>query len=221
MNWQLRGNKGKMAIRNLAFTMIELLVVVSIIVILISLLVPALSTAKATGKSIVCAKNLKQIGQSYNMYVDDNNGWLTVYGTGKYLNLLMTYINPNFENNASGYKNKYKEAIIYHCPSATAEDSWSGSLYSYGQNEHMNSRDITPADWYIQKALKVVRSSETVIFTDTNYPLAYYYNHFSYRHRNGVNIVYFDNHFSWTSQINAINTMGTSNIQCWYGRDSL
>ncbi|OGV51529.1 MAG: hypothetical protein A2017_01800 [Lentisphaerae bacterium GWF2_44_16] len=57
------------------FTLLELLIVISIIMILASLLLPALKNSKDTAKSILCAGKLKQIGLAENSYAGDFNGW--------------------------------------------------------------------------------------------------------------------------------------------------
>ena len=60
--------------RRAAFTLVELLVVISIIALLISLLLPALAKAKALAQTIECASNLQQIGLAAMAYVTESQG---------------------------------------------------------------------------------------------------------------------------------------------------
>jgi prepilin-type processing-associated H-X9-DG protein len=56
----------------LAFTLVELLVVIAFIVVLAALLMPALGRGKESGRVAVCQGNLHQIGLALQLYVDDS-----------------------------------------------------------------------------------------------------------------------------------------------------
>ena len=56
------------------FTLVELLVVISVIAMLLSILMPSLSKARDSARAIVCSSNLKNIGLATLTYLADNNG---------------------------------------------------------------------------------------------------------------------------------------------------
>ena len=62
--------------KNTAFTLIELLVVIAIIALLLAILIPSLTKAKQLAAVIPCMANQRTIAMAFNMYADDNNGWM-------------------------------------------------------------------------------------------------------------------------------------------------
>src|SRR5258705_10353828 len=65
---------------HLAFTLIEILVVIGIIAVLISILLPALNKARIAAQKVQCGSNLRNIGQAILSYAVANKGHAPLKG---------------------------------------------------------------------------------------------------------------------------------------------
>ncbi|HYV36238.1 MAG TPA: type II secretion system protein [Gemmataceae bacterium] len=75
-----------------AFTLIEILVVMSIVAILIALLLPAVQEAREASYRTKCASNLRQLGLAYNTLLDGHKGKPAVFKSDvNWVSLLKPY----------------------------------------------------------------------------------------------------------------------------------
>jgi len=66
-----------------AFTLVELLVVISIIALLLAILLPSLNKARAAAQAIKCSATLRQQGLAVQLYTSDNDSHFPVMETGQ------------------------------------------------------------------------------------------------------------------------------------------
>jgi prepilin-type N-terminal cleavage/methylation domain-containing protein/prepilin-type processing-associated H-X9-DG protein len=141
---------------NRGFTLIELMVVVSIIGILASLLLPALSKAKERAKSTACSSQVRQLSMALIMYAGDHGDECPP-----------RQMAPNWTLGLYPY---YQDVALLICPS-DARDSRRSYLIN-GWNDYFESV-LSEADYVSYKNYKwphgmtlgkILLPSETVAF---------------------------------------------------------
>ena len=101
-----------------AFTLVELLVVITVIGILAALLLPALSGVKANAKRMGCLNNVKQINAGIRMYCDDSSDMSPVTKLPRpivslaYKELMKSYVGLNGRSSP--------QDRIFACPTDTS-----------------------------------------------------------------------------------------------------
>jgi prepilin-type processing-associated H-X9-DG protein/prepilin-type N-terminal cleavage/methylation domain-containing protein len=196
------------------FTLVELLVVISIIAVLASMLLPALSKARETARKIACVNNQKQVGVIFMLYVDDAEGWYPQYyrGASDGAELGDRYWTQRFEKR--GYIADRNICFCPSCPQGEDRDwLWDHGYTTYGYSIGLCFDYSKP----ISQRIRAARTQElkdptrTILAVDAYNPYykrGYYYASVKAQdadsiygaaypwHGNSSNVVWVDGHVS-------------------------
>ncbi len=140
-------DKPKSAIQNptSAFTLVELLVVITIIGILIALLLPAVQAAREAARRIQCANNMKQLGLALHNYHATHGSFppgaigadpVTGSKAGNIRTPFVVFILPYLEQTTRYHLYDFSKSwmsqpkvvgeylTVWHCPSDTSRRMW-------------------------------------------------------------------------------------------------
>lgn len=110
----------------LRFTLIEMLVVISIIGVLAALLMPALQRSIASARALSCVNNLKQLGIGVFAYSESFNGVFATIDANTGLSWQLPYIaGPSYGYSGSGI---IEGGNLWYCPATQRR----GGDYIYG-----------------------------------------------------------------------------------------
>jgi len=172
-----------------AFTLVELLVVISVVALLMAILMPALSRAKQESQSIVCLNNLRQMLLAANVYANENDGFYPSAYYNKTVNGIKTRYCWDFSTTKDWSTTpatvKVRPGIlwdgktiekIHQCPafkgkSNTANDPYTGYNYNTSYIGRDETQSPRPPDNAIPsaKVLEVGQPDRTAIFGDGQY----------------------------------------------------
>jgi len=119
-----------MSNRRSAFTLMELLVVVSIISLLVSILLPALAESRRQAEFIQCASNIRQGTIAFHRYFGDNNDYVPPlvtwgYNYGNWYSRMQPYLTKT--TNYVGTNIIHDQPAEVLCPSRVE------GVYAYGR----------------------------------------------------------------------------------------
>ena len=175
-----------------AFTLVELLVVISVIALLAGLLLPALSKARRQAQSTVCKNNLWQMGLATMLYAQDNGGHLPyAWGvshnanTNNFQTLLIPYVLKDRFNADQNTENSDFAKNVFRCPTHLKENHFRSHVnypgtgnpwkISYGMNQYTSLNfPVSGGGFPSAKTAKlsdVARPGTTLLIADLSYEL--------------------------------------------------
>lgn len=112
-----------------AFTLVELLVVISVVAVLIALLLPALGNARDAARTVACMNNLRQTGVAYAVYGNDHQG-IIPHGGNRFPTGLSSYMQGRIFNiHANNSKARNIQEHVVYCPAYTESPAKTGNVH--------------------------------------------------------------------------------------------
>ncbi len=161
----------------LAFTLVELLIVIAVIGVLAAMLLPVLGRGKLSAQCAVCQSNLRELGMATQMYWSDNAGNSFAYEVGPTNNGVLYWFGWIANNGGEGHRPfdlsmgalypYFNGADVRLCPSPVwklpqFQLKGTNVIFSYGCNSFVFGGPGYP----ILNAAKIMHPAGTLAFAD-------------------------------------------------------
>lgn len=183
------------------FTLLEILVVISILGVLATLIISVSSTVKRRADSVVCLSNLRQQGLVFSLYSAENDAYLPSakdnvdpYASGQLVSWMMVlqyYAEMNFP--------KDRQKNIFLCPAAVRTYPGGVARRTYAMNVAGGAGNAR------QKLTRFAKPSQTALVVDaravgtagdssSTFGLSDIATTPEWRHQDAINILFVDGH---------------------------
>lgn len=170
------------------FTLVELLVVVSIIAVLLSVLLPCLSKARQQSRQAVCSSNIRQLYIANGGYAIENRGYYVLAAEKISKNLhrwhgVRTNVNKPFDPLKGPLRSYLADGQVKRCPAFKENNyltaagqslNFEAGCGGYGYNDEYiggrsDSYGAMGGSEYSARSSDIKTAAQTVMFADTAY----------------------------------------------------
>lgn len=219
--------------RRNAFTLIEMLIVISIIAILASLMFPSLKNARDMAYRTSCLNTQLQIGTAFSLYLDENNNFFpsitisTAIIPNGGMDWRRALANPYMGYTQTGWvlQDQVKKGKEFYCENGFEYFTGKGGSQIEKALMGMNSNDSGKLRPNMRpkasKACLVADASLNIGATQTTINAHVNQNNPPEMvHSGGANILFFDYHAEWRSEMNIPTNTFPANERTlfWLGR---
>jgi prepilin-type N-terminal cleavage/methylation domain-containing protein/prepilin-type processing-associated H-X9-DG protein len=170
------------------FTLVELLVVMSIISLLLSVLLPALKAVRQRGQAVVCMSNIKQLGLAFMLYAQEYNGYAMPARLGQTRIYWWGQVTPEGIDHKAGIVWSYLRSelggkSVFECPaqpfgsyklqgaSGSNDPKWITSTYGYNGYflcpSQSGWRELADFIGLWQKIINISSPATVLVFADS------------------------------------------------------
>jgi len=199
-----------------AFTLIEVLVVISVVALLVAILLPVLGEAKERARRVICLSNAKQLNFALQAYGNDNKQWINgvnaplaadgTVATGSWPIFINAYMSTPVHWSGNN------QMVVSGCPSMSAPPDSLNPGYAYGANPVLVGHGYGPPNATTHSLDAIKHRTPGFLVSDCYTPWPWYFTHWDItnegqlgsgvwaypRHRaEGLNFTYVDGHGAW------------------------
>lgn len=205
------------------FTLIDILVSLSVIAVLLTLLMPSLGLVRETTRRVVCASNVRQLGLGVAMYAEDFHGDIppSVFfpAPGQGINRMQQTVTvrvaaaqPFWDGLGLLYSASYLDAPgVYYCPSHAGDYRLQTYAPVWADRECLNAGEVVCNFQYRASGPQGERltpfgSPSLAIITDGMRTAA------EYSHKVGSNVLSLDLHVAWVTNPGLLSILPASEM---------